>query len=192
MAFAPAALKVREFTPTFRSNARREESPYSFQQQTYDFMGEAWAIEVQCAPLQGADLVAVRGWLAGLGGARDAFQLRWPGYAGPSAGLVENPTAAQAATVRARTISVALPAAGQLAVGDLMTIGQSLHIVTAAETPAAGVQGVTLWPRLRANLAQGGVLNVLDPYGTFALAAPAALPQNLDVAELRLQLAEAF
>jgi hypothetical protein len=192
MAFAPTALKFSRWTPRARSNTRREINPYTFAQTTYDFLGEVWEIDAECAPLQGRAAAEVQAWLADLGGTRDAFQVVWPGYKGPHGTLSANPTLAAAAAARARTV-VATVAAGQaLVTGDLVTIGNHIHRVTDAPAPVAGAQTLKLWPRLRAAAAAGATVHAIAPWGTFALADDVAPDVDLDATQIRLTLREAF
>ena len=59
---------------------------------------------------------------------------------------------------------------GELLVGDAITLNGHLHIVTVA-TPVGGlgVQDVTIWPRVRSNMAAGDPVIIAAPYGTWAL-----------------------
>jgi hypothetical protein len=169
MAFPPAAVRVADFTFGPKTNAHRSRSPYSFVTTSYDFMGDAWEAEISLTHTSGAASNQVLAWLAGLKGPSGTFELKVFDYTGP-ASIATNPTANAAASARAQVLTVAMDSGESFAVGEYLTISHRLYIVTAAPAAVANVQSLTLWPRLRADVASGAAIEALEPYARWALA----------------------
>ncbi|SIO36391.1 hypothetical protein SAMN05444722_1683 [Rhodovulum sp. ES.010] len=174
MAFPPAAVKIAALRREQVVSALRTRSPYSFASTAYDFMGGMWRAELELVHVERADNAAIEAWLASLGGPAGTFELREPDYDGPYGTVSANPSVAVAATARAQTLRLQMQSGEAAAAGDLLTLGGHLHVVTSAGAPdGGGVQAVTVWPRLRADAGVGAAVEMLAPYGTWALAGPA-------------------
>jgi hypothetical protein len=171
MAYPPDCLVPRAFTLGMRTNAHREVSPYSYKQTAYDFMGGMWTATLDLHSLTAAGRATLISWLASLEGQKGTFEMKSLDYAGPFGVLTTNPTIAVAASARAKTVSLAMVSGEACVVADQITIAGHLHLVTAVAAPVSNVQAVTIWPRLRADVAVDDPVEALAPYGTWALAA---------------------
>lgn len=192
MAFAPASLRIRDFDLSMVQVSRLEASPYSRAQVAYDFMGDCWEAKLTLAHLSEPQAAEVEAWLASLKGPMVPFEAYLFRKAGPFGTTAIDAQVAVAAAARAEVVSVQQFHAvgspsmvlnfgaggdmgysyGALVVGDRLTIGGHLHLVTAAgAVGGAGVQIITLWPRLRAAVAVGETVTIQQPYGTWRLAA---------------------
>ena len=167
----PDSVRLASWRFTLKTNSHRAASPYSFVQTPYDFMGGMWTATLDMTHMISSDASAVLAWVAGLDGVMETFTLPAVDYAGPFGLVTANPTFADAALVRGKTIVLQLAAGDSAAVGDYVTIGGHLHIITTAEAPdVSDQQSVGISPRLRADVAAGAAVEMLAPYGTWALA----------------------
>ena len=162
--------RIKGFGLEMVTNATVTQSPYSFDQTSYNFMGGMWRATLELYGSEAAHREAFLGWLAGLEGPAQTFQLPAFHYEGPFGTLTQNPVIATAAKVRAKSIVVTRPAAQELAVGDLITIGTHLHRVTKDKGNVGVDQGIEIWPRLRADVAAGDAIEALAPTGSWRLA----------------------
>ena len=194
MAFPPICLARRNLTIEPVTNGIRTISPYSYKQTPYDFMGAMWRAQLDLRSLNARDRATFLRWLVSLDGSTGTFELLAPDYAGPFGVLSANPTIAIAALARAKTISVSLPTGSALVQDDQITIAGHLHIVTFAASVIADQQQVTIWPRLRTDIAVSDPVECLAPYGTWALAEPVngySLANKIDMSSV-LPLIEAI
>jgi hypothetical protein len=167
----PTAVRLASWRMSLQTNSHRAQSPYSFKQTPYDFMGGMWTATLDMTHMISSDAAAVLAWVAGLDGVMEAFTLPAVDYAGPFGLVTANPTFANAALVRGKTIVLQLAAGDSAAVGDYVTIAGHLHIITTAAAPdVSDQQSVGISPRLRADVVAGAVVEMLAPYGTWALA----------------------
>ncbi|WP_414897707.1 hypothetical protein [Rhodovulum sp. YEN HP10] len=174
MAFPPDAVRVASLTLRQITSSIRVQSPYSFAQTAYDFMGGMWAAELVLAAFDSRESAAISAWIASLNGPAGTFELDMAAmdHDGPHGTISADPVVAVAANTRAQELVLQLAVAGDRALpGDYLTLGGHLHIVTATEAPTAAFrQGVTLWPRLRRPVAPGAAVAMRAPYGSWALA----------------------
>lgn len=169
----PPALRVARFQLTIITNAHVEISPYSFSQTGYDFMGDMWGASVDLTHLDRRESAQIMRWVASLRGPIGIFELPAFDYDGPFGVMTGNPTIAQAADARAKTITLAHVAGSGLVQDDQITIGGHLHIViTAGAVDGADQQVIEIWPRLRASVAIGQAVNATSPTGRWRLARP--------------------
>lgn len=172
MAYPPAQVRVADFTFGPHTVAHRALNPYNRRTTAYDFGGDAWQAEITLTQSSGAASGVVLAWLASLKGPAGKFELPVFDYKGP-AQITQNPTAAAAASARAEILVVQMAAGEAFAVGEFLTIANRLYIVTQAPAVPGGAQELTIWPRLRANVASGAAIEALAPYARWALADPA-------------------
>jgi len=172
MAYPPSTLQVVSFTLRMITSSLRVQSPYSFAQTAYDFMGGMWAAEMTLRPVGPSANQAIMAWIARLNGPFGIFEMAPLDHGGPSVGLSANPTLVSAVPVRAQTLVLQFAASGEAAtVGDYLTHDGHLHIVKTVDAPTAAYQQtVTVWPRLRSAISAGDEAEMLAPYGTWALA----------------------
>lgn len=170
MAFAPDCIRNAAVTLTSVTNGHREMSPYSFDQTPYDFMGGMWQATIDLTHLDGRESAEAWAWLLSLQGPVGSFELPALDYDGPFGAITADPVVALSAPVRGQSLTVTLAAGNFLVAGDQVTIDGHLHSVTGAAAKVGSDQVLTLWPRLRADVAPGVVVHALAPYGTWALA----------------------
>lgn len=192
MAFAPASLRIRDFELSMVQVARLEASPYSRAQVAYDFMGDGWEAKLTLAYLNDMQAAQTEAWLASLKGPMVPFQAYLFRNTGPFGTTAIDAQIAATAVARAEVVQVQQFHAigspsmvlnfgsnaglgfsyGALVVGDRITIGNHLHVVTVAgAVGGGGVQTLTIWPRLRATAAIADPVTIQRPYGTWRLAA---------------------
>ncbi|WP_300009672.1 hypothetical protein [uncultured Roseobacter sp.] len=193
MAFPPFTVPVGSVTQEIVTNGVRTESPYSFKQTAYDFMGARWGATIELSVMEERTLATCLRWLASLNGSFSTFEMLAFDYAGPFGTITANPTVAAAASARAQSLSVVVVSGDALVADDRITIDGHLHVVTSAEVPLSEVQDITVWPRLRADVSIGDPVEALAPYATWALARPRnALRSNVDFTNsVTLELVEA-
>ncbi|WP_172332603.1 hypothetical protein [Mangrovicoccus sp. HB161399] len=173
--FAPDDLQFTDFTIRAEHTVGMARSPYSNAQAVYDFGGDIWSATATLAPYHDKLRQArVEGWLIGLRGPLTPFRLYNFDHDGPYGYLNGAPTISGGAAIWAQTLTLqhVLPG-GQIPameVGDYFTTQARLYRVTAAEpTDLAGLQQIGIFPGLRAAEADGAVLNVSTPNGTWRL-----------------------
>jgi hypothetical protein len=169
MAFTPDALKAASLTIEAITNAAREASPYSFAQTVYNFQGGMWSAELDLAHLSEDDHRAAWGWLVGLEGPATTFQMYAPDYTGSAIPFAANPTLSAEALVRSNALVATVGPGEAFTVGDYLTLGQNLHMVTLAAAPGSGVQAFEVWPRMRADHAVGAAVIADQPFGNWAI-----------------------
>lgn len=170
MAYPPASLKFSSYTFGVKTTSYREASPYSLKTTSYDFMGDAWVADVSVSHVGRQASNVILAWLASLKGPAGSFRLPVFDYSGP-AGVSSNPEVAATALARSGVISLQMVGADAFEVGEYFTLDGHLHVVTAAPAPLiGGVQSLTVWPRLRADVALGDPVEALAPYAVWALA----------------------
>ncbi|RAP39562.1 hypothetical protein BYZ73_19860 [Rhodovulum viride] len=163
-----ATLRLRRITSSVRV-----QSPYSFAQTAYDFMGGMWAAEMTLKHLDRRQNAEVEAWLASLDGVSKTFQFGAMDYDGPYGVMSANPTVSSSTADRVKEFWIVVPVGSAAVVGDYLTIGGHLHIVTSAGTvTVAQTQKIGVWPRLREAAILGQTVEMLAPYGTWAIANP--------------------
>jgi hypothetical protein len=171
MAFPPPEVRVSDFTFGPNTTSHRSRSPYNLATASYDFMGDAWEASITLTQSSGVASNVVLAWLASLKGPAGSFELKAFDYTGPSA-ITVNPTVDSTALARAEVLEVALASGEAFTLGEYLTIAGRLYLVTAAAAAIGDVQSLTVWPRLRSDIAGGAVIEALEPYATWALADP--------------------
>lgn len=195
----PASLRFAAIEVARQAVTGLSVSPYTLSQEAYEWPGQGWALSVSL-PVNADRKVQreLDAFLAQLAGRAGTFRMALPDHDAP-AGVTVNPVLIEAAAARADSIAVEHsfnPALGLwpvFAVGDVIEVGGVIHMVTATEavadwvstglmdftvptvagtgwTPAPIRQRATLWPRLRADRAEGDVVEAINPRGLWRLA----------------------
>lgn len=155
-----------------------EESPYTKQQQTLQWPGaDWWDAKLTLPPMTAATSAAWEGFLAGLRGPLNVFQLGDPrrtsplGEIGESVPVCDN-TGSNVATVTTLGTTGWRPNAARLLLpGDLFQIGYRLHrVCEMVSSSGSGAAQITIWPSLREAPAAGTPLIFNAPKGLFRLA----------------------
>lgn len=171
----PLALpgrQIKRLTFRPRSVVGVSESPFTLEQQIYAHPGDAWAVDVELAPMKREDAEPWLAWLLALNGREGTFLLGDPRGAVPL-GTWAAPILVHGASQTGRTLNIdgAVPFATAKA-GDWFQIGSTyLHKVTQDLVFDSGGEGtLCFWPRLRATPADNDALTLLSAKGLFRLA----------------------
>lgn len=145
-------------------------SPYSLAQEVYQWPGQGWTLAVTVPPNSSRAVQRrLDAFVAALDGRFGTFSMALPDHA-PNPAILVNPTVAVAAAAWAGSLSVQHGAGAPFVPGDVFAVAGRIHLVTMAGAKASGVQMVDIWPRLRAAVAVGVVVNATAPVGLWRLA----------------------
>ena len=173
MNFPPFTLPKKALSVSVVTNGHREVSPYSFNQTAYNFLGGHWQATLDLNDARYQDRANILAWLTTLEGPTVVFHLLAMDYRGPHGVLTQNPTFAAAASQRGKTLVVQHAPGEAFVVTDQITINGHLHMINSVQAPdVSNQQEITIWPRLREDVAPGGAIEALAPYGSWALAKP--------------------
>jgi hypothetical protein len=146
-------------------------SPYTLQQQTYEYGGEGWAVEVSIDPLPRSEAAPWFAFLSSLRGRLGTF------YFGDT--LLSSPQGAGGGTPKVNGGSQAgskvLVSDGfpngtiVLKAGDMIQINTSLYLVLAdCTSDGSGNASIDVWPRLRTHADNSDIV-LSNPKGVFRL-----------------------
>lgn len=162
----PSPFRVAKLTLTGMSAVSRNVSPFTFQSQQYNWTGQMWTGTVECPPMTRADAEQVVSFL--LSAQRGTFYFR--DYAnGTPRGNIAGTLNVAAATINTTTLTLAnAGATGQLAVGDWISISNSLYKVVQSTSQTS----CEVFPLLRASYAAATPITFINATGIFRLAEP--------------------
>lgn len=173
-------------SPAFRSCrisaphvAGMTESPFTLEQQVYDWNAGRWTAEMSWPPMTKAQAAPIIAALVSLRFRVGTFLLGDPDFASPIGVGTGTPLVAGAHTARASSLATKgwTPSqTGILKAGDRIQLGSGatarLHMVlTDADSDASGNATLDIWPPLRSDYADGAAIVTNDPKGVFSLAA---------------------
>lgn len=157
----PSPFRASKISFTGTSATSRNVSPFTFQQQQYNWPGQAWIGSVECPPMVRADAEAVIAFL--LAAQRGTFYFQ--DYANPTRrGTVTGTLTVSSATANSTTLSIS-GATGTFALGDWLQIGTSLYKVIQVNSSSS----VDLFPVLRSSYAAGTSIVYSNAKGLFRL-----------------------
>jgi hypothetical protein len=157
----PAALVASKLMITGVSSIRRNVSPYTMQQQQYNWTGQGWIGMVECPPMVRADAEAVIGFL--LSAQRGTFYFQ--DYANPNPrGNVTGTLTVASATANNTMLGIS-GATGTFAVGDWIEISTSLYKVIQVNSSSS----VDVFPLLRSSYSAGTSIVKTNAKGVFRL-----------------------
>jgi hypothetical protein len=147
-------------------------SPFTGEQQVYQWPGQWWQFMVELPPMSQASAAIWAAFFLALNGPEGTF------YMGPSIRKASGGTVGGTWTVGsgATANSTVLPVAGgtgELAVGDWVQVGATtamkLHRVLQVNKSGGNMVSVDVFPRLRSAYANGTALTFTNPKGIFRL-----------------------
>ena len=143
-------------TMRLRSATAVSQSPFTYDQQTYQHQGVRWEAEVQLPPLKRSDAKQVEAFFAALRGQANTFTMGNPIHNTTATGAITSGTAG-ATTVTGSTSGVVS--------GDYFETGNALYIVT-------GISGssIDIMPPLRSAISSSTPMDFTLPKGTWRLA----------------------
>ena len=143
-------------TMRLRSATAVSQSPFTYDQQTYQHQGVRWESEVQLPPLKRSDAKQVEAFFAALRGQANTFTLGNPIHNTTATGSITSGSAG-ATTVTGSTSGVVA--------GDYFETGSALYIVT-------GISGssISIMPPLRSAISSSTPMDFTLPKGTWRLA----------------------
>jgi len=143
-------------TMRLRSATAVSQSPFTYDQQTYQHQGVRWEAEVQLPPLKRSDAKQVEAFFAALRGQANTFTMGNPIHNTTATGAITSGTAG-ATTVTGSTSGVVA--------GDYFETGNALYIVT-------GISGssIDIMPPLRSAISSSTPMDFTLPKGTWRLA----------------------
>ena len=143
-------------TMRLRSATSISQSPFTYDQQTYQHQGVRWEAEVQLPPLKRSDAKQVEAFFAALRGQANTFTMGNPIHNTTATGSITSGSAG-ATTVTGSTSGVVA--------GDYFETGSALYIVT-------GISGssIDIMPPLRSAISSSTPMDFTLPKGTWRLA----------------------
>ena len=143
-------------TMRLRSATAVSQSPFTYDQQTYQHQGVRWEAEVQLPPLKRSDAKQVEAFFAALRGQANTFTMGNPIHNTTATGSITSGSAG-ATTVTGSTSGVVA--------GDYFETGSALYIVT-------GISGssIDIMPPLRSAISSSTPMDFTLPKGTWRLA----------------------
>lgn len=147
---------IQSMTMRLRSATSISQSPFTFDQQTYQHQGVRWEAEVQLPPLKRSDAKQVEAFFAALRGQANTFTLGNPLHNTTATGAITSGTKG-ATTVTGTTTGVVA--------GDYFEISGALYIVTGTTAST-----IDIMPPLRTAISASTSLDFTLPVGTWRLA----------------------
>ncbi len=143
-------------TMRLRSATAVSQSPFTYDQQTYQHQGVRWEAEVQLPPLKRSDAKQVEAFFASLRGQANTFTMGNPIHNTTATGAITSGTAG-ATTVTGSTSGVVA--------GDYFETGSALYIVTDISGSS-----ISIMPPLRSAISSSTPMDFTLPKGTWRLA----------------------
>ena len=147
---------IQSMTMRLRSATSISQSPFTFDQQTYQHQGVRWEAEVQLPPLKRSDAKQVEAFFAALRGQANTFTLGNPLHNTTATGAITSGTKG-ATTVTGTTTGVVA--------GDYFELSGALYIVTGKTAST-----IDIMPPLRTAISASTSLDFTLPVGTWRLA----------------------
>ena len=143
-------------TMRLRSATAVSQSPFTYDQQTYQHQGVRWEAEVQLPPLKRSDAKQVEAFFAALRGQANTFTMGNPIHNTTATGSITSGSAG-ATTVTGSTSGVVA--------GDYFETGSALYIVTDISGSS-----ISIMPPLRSAISSSTPMDFTLPKGTWRLA----------------------
>ena len=143
-------------TMRLRSATAVSQSPFTYDQQTYQHQGVRWEAEVQLPPLKRSDAKQVEAFFAALRGQAGTFTMGNP---------IHNTTATGNLTGSAGDTTCGVTSFAGADAGDYFQVGNALHIITEVNSSSS----IDIMPPLRVDTS-AQPMNYSLPKGTWRLA----------------------
>ena len=150
------SIGFTSMTMRLRSATSISQSPFTYDQQTYQHQGVRWEAEVQLPPLKRSDAKQVEAFFAALRGQANTFTLGNP---------IHNTTATGTITAGTKGATTVTGTTTGAVAGDYFEIGGALYIITDIEAASFDIM-----PPLRTAISTSTTLDFTLPKGTWRLA----------------------
>lgn len=147
---------IQNMTMRLRSATAISQSPFTYDQQTYQHQGVRWEAEVTLPPMKRADAKQVEAFFASLRGQANTFTLGNP---------LHNITATGSITGSAGDTTCTVASFNGAVAGDYFDINDTLHIITEVNSSTS----IDIMPPLRLDASAASMTFDL-PVGTWRLA----------------------
>ena len=150
------SVGIQSMTMRLRSATAISQSPFTFDQQTYQYQGVRWEAEVTLPPMKRADAKQLEAFFASLRGQANTFTLGNPLHNTTATGSLTGDAGDTTCDVTSFTGAVA---------GDYFQVGNALHIITEVNSSSS----IDIMPPLRVDTSAQPMTYAL-PKGTWRLA----------------------
>lgn len=186
----PALFKSMELTWTPINTVGVNVAPQTLVEQTYEFIGKRWQVEISLPPMKSSVAEQIVGFLLSLNGPAGTFYLGDTSKRQAAGIATGNPLVNGIQVQFSNNLNTrgwTPNKVGILKAGDWLQMysgaGQRLYKVCAdANSDGGGNASLTVWPRLRDASADGSPLFTTNAQGIFYLAAD--VPWSIDVAKI--------
>lgn len=177
----PSSPAFRTCRITPRHVAGMSESPFSLEQQVYDWNAGRWEAEMSWPPMTRAQAAPIIAALVSLKGRAGTFLLGDPDFTSPAGVATGTPLVNGAHTARATSLATkgwTAGVTGILKAGDRIQLGSGatarMHMVLSdANSDGSGNAVLDVWPPLRSDYSDGAAIVTSNVKSVFRLVAPA-------------------
>jgi hypothetical protein len=167
-------LTIEGFEIKLRTSSAKNISPFSLEEQVYDFGGEAWEFSGQMPTMTRENAAIYTSFIMSLRGQVGTFLMSVPDSKEPLGSWGGTPVVDGASQTGDELVLRGLPLSvvGCAKAGDYISLGSGsstrLHrVVVDADSDASGNMTVTMVPRLRQSPADGDTLTFSSAMGLF-------------------------
>lgn len=173
----PTALGFATFRFIYRNAVGRNESPFNFAEQVYDWGGQIWEIEGTMPVMERATAEIFNAFLAALKGRKGTFLVPFPGQGTPLGLATGTPLVKGGSQTGSSLITDGWTVSQSpiIKAGSLFSLGTGTStrlykILQDANSNGSGDATLDIWPDLRSSPADNAALDLTDPYGLFRMA----------------------
>lgn len=172
----PTELGVENFRVIPRTSAGRNESPFSFAEQVYDWGGQILGIEAIMPKMNRETAEIFNSFLFALNGRVGTFLMPIPG-AGDALGVATGTPLVNGASQTGNELDTDGWTAGQtdiLKAGSWFSLGSGSSTrlyknLLDVDSNGSGETTLTIWPSLRSSPADNAALDITNPHGLFRM-----------------------
>jgi len=168
---SPAPTKLK-FAPRFAIG--QSESPFTFQGEFFEHMGQQWVMEVSLPPMRKNDAENWISWGLALNGTMGTFYMGDSSNSMPRGSAAGTPQVNGAGQQRSKTLATKgwTPSTAVLRIGDYIQLGYRLHkVLQDVTSDSSGEAVLDIFPRVRDVLTNGQAIITANPVGTWRLKA---------------------
>jgi hypothetical protein len=152
-------------------------SPFTLQQETYQWPGEEWLVDVSLPPMAQATAEAWINFLVSLRGQLGTFYLADPTHTAPNGVGTGTPVVNGAQSAMSKTLATkgwTHGVTGILKAGDLIQVGTGVQqriykVLVDANSDGSGLATLDIFPALREGVSDNQGITLANPAGTFRL-----------------------
>lgn len=172
----PSDISFSNLTVTLRNSSAKNTSPFSLEEQIYDYGGEVWEISGSLPPMSRAQAEVYNSFLLSLRGQVGTFLMPIAG-AETAQGLWGGTPVVDGGSQTGSSLAIRGLTPNQTGcakAGDFISIGTGNNtrlykVVADANSDGSGNMTVTIVPRLRTSPADGAAITVSSAKGVFRL-----------------------